>query len=159
MLRPRVYVSRQIFPDALDLIEKTAEIDLWPEENHHLQKNLRKPCRRRRRHHKRHGPNRRAFLDAAPKLKVLSQVAVGLDNIDIPEATRRGILLAIHLGYWPNLPLTWLLPFCWRSPEELSRATSGFARAIGRSHITLCSGGIRSKREHLRGTRPRWYRH
>ena len=32
MLKPRIYVSRQIFPDALDLIEKTAEIDLWPED-------------------------------------------------------------------------------------------------------------------------------
>ena len=30
MFKPRVYVSRQIFPDALDLIEKTAEIELWP---------------------------------------------------------------------------------------------------------------------------------
>ena len=32
MFKPRVYVSRQIFPDALDLIEKTAEIELWPDD-------------------------------------------------------------------------------------------------------------------------------
>ncbi len=31
-------------------------------------------------------------MDAAgPQLKVISQIAVGFDNIDVPEATRRGI--------------------------------------------------------------------
>ena len=100
MLRPRVYVSRQIFPDALDLIEKTAEIDLWPEDKPPSPEKLKEALldvdgaiinvmdRI-------DGP----LLDAAPKLKVLSQVAVGLDNIDIPEATRRGILL----GYTPGV--------------------------------------------------------
>ena len=39
------------------------------------------------------------LFDAAPKLKVLSQVAVGLDNVDIPEATKRGVIL----GYTPGV--------------------------------------------------------
>lgn len=30
-------------------------------------------------------------FDAAPKLKIVAQMAVGFDNIDIPEATKRGI--------------------------------------------------------------------
>ncbi len=39
------------------------------------------------------GANRidREFLDACPGLKMISQFAVGFDNIDVPEATRRGI--------------------------------------------------------------------
>jgi len=32
-------------------------------------------------------------MNAAPKLRVISNMAVGYDNIDIPEATRRGILV------------------------------------------------------------------
>ncbi|MBT99033.1 MAG: D-glycerate dehydrogenase, partial [Dehalococcoidia bacterium] len=32
MYKPRVYVTRQIFPDALDLIEKHAELELWPDD-------------------------------------------------------------------------------------------------------------------------------
>jgi len=33
------------------------------------------------------------LMEAAPKLKVISNLAVGYDNIDIPEATRRGIVV------------------------------------------------------------------
>jgi glyoxylate reductase len=33
------------------------------------------------------------FLDAAPKLKVVSCFAVGYDNVDVPEATRRHIVV------------------------------------------------------------------
>jgi glyoxylate reductase len=32
-----------------------------------------------------------ALLDRAPKLRVVSNVAVGYDNVDVPECTRRGI--------------------------------------------------------------------
>ncbi len=32
-----------------------------------------------------------AFMDNAPNLKVISNFAVGYDNVDVPEATRRGI--------------------------------------------------------------------
>ena len=100
MLKPRVYVSRQIFPDALDLIEQTAEIDLWPEDKPPSPEQLKEALADAE------GAiinvmDRidRPLLEAAPKLKVLSQVAVGLDNIDIPEATKRGILL----GYTPGV--------------------------------------------------------
>ena len=100
MLKPRIYVSRQIFPDALDLIEKTAEIDLWPDDKPPSPEQLKEALADAE------GAiinvmDRidRPLLEAAPKLKVLSQVAVGLDNIDIPEATKRGILL----GYTPGV--------------------------------------------------------
>ena len=39
------------------------------------------------------------FFNAAPKLKVVSQMAVGLDNVDVAEATRRGI----PVGYTPGV--------------------------------------------------------
>jgi len=40
----------------------------------------------------------RRFLDQCPHLDIISQFAVGYDNIDIPEATRKGI----PVGYTPD---------------------------------------------------------
>jgi glyoxylate reductase len=47
-------------------------------------------------------------FDAAPKLKIVSQLAVGFDNIDIPEATKRGIYVT-------------------NTPEVLTDTTADFA--------------------------------
>ncbi|MCH9016452.1 MAG: D-glycerate dehydrogenase, partial [Chloroflexi bacterium] len=100
MFKPRVYVTRQIFPDALDLIEKTAELELWPDEEPPSPEQLREAMADV------DGAIINVMdridaplLDAAPKLRVLSQVAAGLDNIDIPEATKREILV----GYTPGV--------------------------------------------------------
>ncbi|MDA1128332.1 MAG: D-glycerate dehydrogenase [Chloroflexi bacterium] len=100
MYKPRVYVTRQIFPDALDLIETVANMEVWPDDEPPSPEQLRELL----------ADADGAVInvmdridaplfDAAPKLKVLSQVAVGLDNIDIPEATKRGVLL----GYTPGV--------------------------------------------------------
>ena len=100
MFKPRVYVTRQIFPDALDLIEKFAELELWPDDEPPSPEQLMEAM-----------SNvdgaiinvmdriDAPLLDAAPKLRVLSQVAAGLDNIDIPEATKRNIMV----GYTPGV--------------------------------------------------------
>ena len=100
MYKPRVYVTRQIFPDALDLIEKVTDMEVWPDDEPPTPEQLREllaDC---------DGALINvmdridvALFNAAPKLKVLSQVAVGLDNIDIPEANKRGVLL----GYTPGV--------------------------------------------------------
>jgi glyoxylate reductase len=100
MFKPRVYVSRHIFPDALDLIEKSAEIELWPEDEPPSPEQLKEAL----------AEVDGAIInimdridasvfDAAPKLKVLSQVAAGLDNIDVAEATKRDVLV----GYTPGV--------------------------------------------------------
>ena len=100
MFKPRVYVTRQIFPDALDLIEKFAELELWPDDEPPSPEQLMEAM-----------SNvdgaiinvmdriDAPLLDAAPKLRVLSQVAAGLDNIDIPTATKRDIMV----GYTPGV--------------------------------------------------------
>ena len=100
MFKPRVYVTRQIFPDALDLIEKSAELELWPEDQPPSPEQLKEALADV------DGAIINVMdridasvLDAAPKLRVLSQVAVGLDNIDIPESTKREILV----GYTPGV--------------------------------------------------------
>ena len=99
MINPKVFVSRKIFPEALDLLSQVAEVDVWPEELPPNPQEL---------------GNKIAnadgllttimdridasILDRAPRLKVISQLAVGLDNVDVEEASRRGILVGFTPG-------------------------------------------------------------
>ena len=100
MFNPRAFVTRQIFPEALDLIGDAVQLEVWPDERPPDSQTL---------------ANKVAnvdgvltnimdrvdasLLDRAPQLKVISQLAVGLDNIDLPEASRRSILV----GYTPGV--------------------------------------------------------
>lgn len=93
MPKPRVFVTREIFSDALEDIRLAADLDLWTDEL---------PPPRSELLNRAVGVDGilclltdkidREFMDAAgPRLKVISQIAVGFDNIDVPEATKRGI--------------------------------------------------------------------
>ena len=100
MVAPRAFVTRQVFPEALGLIGRTAQLEVWPEQSPptpqqladkvsdvdgvltNIMDRIDAP-----------------LLDRAPKLKVISQLAVGLDNIDLASASRRGILV----GYTPGV--------------------------------------------------------
>ena len=98
----KVFVTRRIMPEALDLIAGTADVamEVWPEENPPAVDILRQ---------KSADADAiltnimdrvdTALLDAAPRLKVISQLAVGLDNVDVAEATRRGV----PVGYTPGV--------------------------------------------------------
>ncbi len=50
-----------------------------------------------------------AFLDACPKLKVVANLAVGFDNIDIPAATDRGVIV----GNTPGVLTDTTADFAW----------------------------------------------
>ena len=98
--KPKVFVTRRITPEALDLIAAVAAMEVWPEEAPPSPAILREKA---------------ATVDglltnimdrvdapllaAAPNLKVLSQVSVGLDNVDVAAATRRGL----PVGYTPGV--------------------------------------------------------
>ena len=95
MSRPRVYVTRRLPQPALDIIRPIADFTLWDREDI--------------------PPSRQVLLrevtqvdgllslltdridgevmDAAPRLRVVSNFAVGFDNIDIPAATQRRIVV------------------------------------------------------------------
>lgn len=97
---PKIFVARRIFQEALDMIAKEGQVEVWPDEI---------------------PPARDVLLqkvadvdgllslltdkvdaelmDAAPKLKVISQIAVGYENIDVAEATKR----RIPVGYTPGV--------------------------------------------------------
>ncbi len=97
---PRVLITRRLLPEALDLISASTQMELWPEERPPTPEELsqlasdvdgvlttimdRVDA---------------SFLDTASRLKVVSQLAVGLDNVDITEASRRGVLV----GYTPGV--------------------------------------------------------
>ena len=92
MSAPRVFVGRALPGEALPRLADVAEIDIWPERLPPTPEALR---------------GRVAscdglialltdrvdadLLDAAPALRVVANVAVGYDNIDVPACTARGI--------------------------------------------------------------------
>ena len=92
--KPLVYMTRELFPEVLDIIGKVADIRVWMgeevipretllEEVKDIDGLLSLP------------PDKvnSQLMDAAPRLKVVSNYAVGYDNVDVAEATRRGILV------------------------------------------------------------------
>ena len=100
MSKPRVFVTRRIMPDALDLIADSADLEVWPDDAPPSPEILRQKAGAvegilTNIMDRVDGP----LLDAAPRLKVVSQLAVGLDNVDVAAATRRGI----PVGYTPGV--------------------------------------------------------
>ena len=91
--RPRVFVARRIPDDGLDLIREACEMDLWDDELPPPREDLLRAVA---------GCDGiltlltdkvdDELLDAAgAQLKVVSDLAVGYDNVDVPACTRRGI--------------------------------------------------------------------
>jgi len=90
--RPRVFVTRRLPGDALDRLARDANVDLWPADIPPGNLTLRERA---------HDADAiislltdridAALIDAAPRLRVISNMAVGYDNIDIAAATRRKI--------------------------------------------------------------------
>ena len=100
MTLPKVFVARQIFQEALDKLAAVSNVEVWRDQN---------------------PPSKKVLLEkvadvdgilslltdsidhelmeAAPNLRAISQIAVGYENIDVKEATRRGI----PVGYTPDV--------------------------------------------------------
>jgi len=90
---PRVFVTREIFPEALDKLSRLYEVEVWdryqpPPYEVLLEKakgsdallsllSDRIDCR--------------LISESQPRLRIISQMAVGYDNIDVDCATRRGV--------------------------------------------------------------------
>ena len=98
----RVLVTRRIFPEALELIGQYAQVELWPEESPPAGEQLREMVATGRVHGLLTNVMDRvdaSLMEASPELQVISQVSVGLDNVDLAEATRRGI----PVGFTPGV--------------------------------------------------------
>jgi glyoxylate reductase len=112
MPKPKVYVTRELPERGLNMIKKYFDAEVWPDYA---------------------PPPKKVIIDkvknvdalvpllsdkidaevfsAAPKLKIVSQLAVGFDNIDLAEATKRGIYVT-------------------NTPEVLTDTTADFAWAL-----------------------------
>lgn len=95
MTRPKVYLARKLPEAARTLVAAACDVDEWPSEDAPVPRDVlleraasadglltllteRVDA---------------ALLDAAPRCRVVANMAVGYDNVDVAELTRRGVLL------------------------------------------------------------------
>jgi glyoxylate reductase len=97
--RPRVFICRPIAREALDLVGREAEVEVWPDELPPPPAVIIEKARQA------DGllsllTDRidAAVMGEAPRLRVISNMAVGYDNVDVAEATRRRIVVGITPG-------------------------------------------------------------
>jgi len=112
MPKPKVYVTRELPERGLKIIKERFDAEVWPEYAPPPKKVIIEKVR---------NVDALASLlsdkidaevfDVASKLEIVSQMAVGFDNIDIPEATKRGIYVT-------------------NTPEVLTDTTADFAWAL-----------------------------
>ncbi len=100
MAKPKVFVTRIIPEGGLKVIREHCDVDLWVEDlppSYEMLLERSQNCDgvvslltdRIDAH----------FMDSCPQVRVVSNFAVGFDNIDIPSATERGILV----GHTPGV--------------------------------------------------------
>ncbi|MEM0058376.1 MAG: glyoxylate reductase [Candidatus Bathyarchaeia archaeon] len=92
MAKPKVYVTRELPERGMKLILQHFDAEVWPEYGPPPKEEIIRKIR---------DVDALVTLlsdridaevfDAAPKLKIVAQMAVGYDNIDVAEATKRGI--------------------------------------------------------------------
>jgi glyoxylate reductase len=112
MTKPKVYVTRMIPEDGIELLRETCDVEVNPEDRPLTRAELLDNVRGREGvigllTDKIDGE----FFDAASEIKGYANYAVGFDNIDIPEATRR------------KLPVS-------NTPDVLTDATAEMAWAL-----------------------------
>ena len=112
MPKPKVYVTRELPERGLKIIKERFDAEVWPEYAPPPKKTIIEKVK---------DVDALAtllsdkidaeVLDAAPKLKMIAQLAVGFDNVDVQEATKRGIYVS-------------------NTPEVLTDTTADFAWAL-----------------------------
>ncbi|MDY7030117.1 MAG: D-glycerate dehydrogenase [Spirochaetota bacterium] len=114
MKRPKVYVSRPLPQDGIELLKESCEVEVNPED---------RPLSREEFLEKISGRDGVLCLlhdridaevfDAVPGIKGFANYAVGYDNIDVKEATRRGIPISNTPGVLTDATaeMAWALLF------------------------------------------------
>jgi glyoxylate reductase len=130
MSRPKVFVSRRIPDEGLNAIKAACDVDLWsdqlPPPTDELRKRV-KDCDGlvSLLTDRIDGP----LLDAAPRLKVVSNFAVGFNNVDVPACTARGVCVGNTPGVLTDATadtaVTLLLTAARRVGESAADAKAG----------------------------------
>jgi len=112
MTLPRVFVTRQIPDIGLELLHPHAQVEVWPNSQPPSSDILLEKIPHL------HGllclltdPINQTLINAGTSLKVISQMAVGYDNIDVKAATRKNIPVGNTPGVLTDATadLTWAL--------------------------------------------------
>jgi len=98
--RPRVFVTRAIVPEAIAKLRNHASVEVWPRATPPPYAQLKRRAREMDALLTMVTDRiDAALIAAAPKLRVISNLAVGLDNIDIAAATAAGVAV----GHTPGV--------------------------------------------------------
>jgi len=95
----KVYVCKNWFPEVLDRIARLHEMKVWEGEDIPPRDVLLAEVRDIDGLHPIGDPIDAEIMNAAPKLRVISNFGAGYDNINVAEATRRGI----PVGHTPDV--------------------------------------------------------
>jgi glyoxylate reductase len=113
MSRPHVYITRKLPRQALEIIADACGYRIWDVEETPVPRDvlLREIADADGVVTLLTDRVDKEFLDAAPRLKVVANVAVGYDNIDVAACTERGVLVTNTPGVLTETTadLTWML--------------------------------------------------
>jgi glyoxylate reductase len=94
MARPRIFVTRGMVGGGLDRLAAEADVAIWPELDPPPHEKLLEESARSQGLLTTIADRIDAeFFAAAPSIRVVSQLAVGYDNIDVAAANERGVLI------------------------------------------------------------------
>lgn len=118
MKKYKTFITRDIGQEALSKIASQSEVDLWKEPSppgkNEILKRIKDAdalvCMLT-------DPISKEIIDAAPNLKVISQMAVGYDNIDVAHASKKNI----PVGHTPDVLSDTTADFAWALLMAVSR--------------------------------------
>ena len=95
MARPKAYITRRVPQAAIDIVAAACDYDIWDSEEQATPREvlLREAANADGLLAMLSDRIDAEFLDAAPRCKVIANMAVGYDNVDVPALTERGVLL------------------------------------------------------------------
>ncbi|MBK9711800.1 MAG: D-glycerate dehydrogenase [Kouleothrix sp.] len=95
MNRPTAYITRRVPQPAIDIVAAACDYAIWDREEQPVPREvlLREAAKADGLLTILSERIDAALLDAASRCRVVANVAVGYDNVDVPELTRRGVLL------------------------------------------------------------------
>ena len=136
MTKPRVFVTRIVAQEALDKIAQATEMEVWPEElPPPYEVLLEKAADAEGLVTTLNDKIDTALIAASPKLKVVSNFAVGYDNINVSEATKRHIFVSntpgVLTGTTADLTFTLLMAAARRVVEADKYTRKGQWRTWG----------------------------
>lgn len=140
-MKPKVFVTRAIPDEGLNMIREAAEMKLWQDElpppREVLLEEVRDVAGLLSLLTDRVDA---ALMDSNPKLRVISNYAVGYDNIDIPAATARGIAVGNTPGVLTettaDLAFTLLMAAARRIVEGVDYVRAGKWKTWGPKLLT-----------------------